>query len=131
MLDGPSLGDVKHVVKANSNEEPHNSAMLSEKEERGDPAGQSDSAGHSPSPALLPSPNRPAEKSLGKCLLLPVDEHSRLSLSHPHYQELTEYVNTLLQHSPQPPLLSAANQRKRTTSLRLPSGVECILTIVL
>jgi kinesin family protein 26 len=116
--------NVQSVAKANTAELPHNSTISSEKEERGDPAGQSDSAGHSPSP----SPKQHTEKSLGKSMLLPVDEHSHLSLSHPHYQELTEYVDSLLQHSPKPPLLSPANQRKRTTRVRLPSGNSLTFT---
>lgn len=129
MLEGPSaedgrsnVSDLKSTANPNKTEKTHAGDRTFGWEERGDPVGQSDSAGQSPSPAMLASPTRHSGKYTGRCLLSPVDEPACPSVRHPHHQELTDYVNTLLKHSPQPPFLSGASLRRRTTSLRLPAG---------
>ena len=133
MSAGPSIEEVNGKNSGTSSIEdihkreakPHTLDATTQPEERGEPAGQSDSAIRSPSPVTHTSAVTIAEKPI----LSPVYEPPHFASRHPRHQELTAYVNALLKHNPQPPLLSSANSRRRTTSLRLPSGVMSVWTV--
>ena len=133
MSAGPSIEEVNGKNSGTSSIEDihkreaktHTLDATTQPEERGEPAGQSDSAIRSPSPVTHTSAVTIAEKPI----LSPVYEPPHFASRHPRHQELTAYVNALLKHNPQPPLLSSANARRRTTSLRLPSGVMSVWTV--
>ncbi|XP_062523692.1 uncharacterized protein LOC134198336 [Corticium candelabrum] len=126
MSAGPSIEEVNGKNSDTSSIEdihkreakPHTLDATTQPEERGEPASQSDSAIRSPSPVTHASAVTIAEKPIRS----PVYEPPHFASRHPCHQELTAYVNALLKHNPQPSLLSSANARRRTTSLRLPSG---------
>ena len=131
MSAGPSIEEVNGKNSDTSSIEdihkreakPHTLDATTQPEERGEPASQSDSAIRSPSPVTHASAVTIAEKPIRS----PVYEPPHFASRHPCHQELTAYVNALLKHNPQPSLLSSANARRRTTSLRLPSGVMSVV----
>ena len=133
MSAGPSIEEVNGKNSGTSSIEgihkreakPHTLDATTQPEERGEPAGQSDSAICSPSPVTHTSAITIAEKPI----LSPVYKPPHFASRHPRHQELTAYVIALLKHNPQPPLLSSANARRRTTSLHLPSGVMSVVCL--